>query len=267
MPPAGFVCPLDKSKVNFDFCQYKCPSRCMELPILLSFMGTRESVPDIYGTTEILKTPRIVNYNRQVAHYTSPFDLMFMQIGSAFHAIVESQRDQCPMHLFERQLFFEAEIDLGERKIKLRGVPDQYDESTDILTDYKTAGYFAVKMLMGGRWDDSDYQKQINIYRRFKFPKCKKMQLVMLVKDYSRKLKHDGFPPLVTITVPSIPDDEIDRDIRVRLFDILEGETDWTKSRDCTDAERWKHWKTGEFVRCEDYCLVAHECPQFQGEK
>jgi hypothetical protein len=239
----------------------------MELPILLSLMGSRDVVPGVYSVTEILKPPRIVNYNRQVAHYSDPFSLMFMQLGTAFHEIVAGQQDLCPKHLFERQLYFESPIDLGDRTVILRGQPDQYDENTHTLTDYKTSGYFAIKMLMSGKWDDSDYQMQLNLYRRHKFPDCKKMQLVMLVKDYSRKLKHDGIPPLVTITVPPIPDDELDRETKVRLFDILSGESNWLDSRDCTDAERWKHWKTGEFVRCEDYCLVKDECPQFQGEK
>ena len=267
MSLSGFICPLDQSKVAFRYCQYDCKSRCMELPILLSLMSSREVVPGVYSVTEILKPPRIVNYNRQVNHYSSPFDLMFMQLGTAFHSIVEGQRGQCPNHLFERQLYFESPIDLGERTILLRGTPDQYDENTHTLTDYKTSGYFAIKMLMGGKWDDSDYKAQVNLYRRHRFPDCKKMQLVMLVKDFSRKLKHEGIPPLVTITVPFVPDDELDRETKIRLFDILDGEDDWTKSRDCMDKERWKHWKTGEMVRCEDYCLVAPECPQFQGEK
>jgi len=253
--------------VEFDKCKYSCPVRCMELPILLSLMGSRDVVPGVYSVTEILKPPRIVNYNRQVGYYADPYSLMFMQLGTAFHSIIEGQRDQSPNHLFERQLYFEAPVQIGDRTITLRGTPDQYDLTTNILTDYKTAGYFAVKMLMAGKWDDSDYQKQVNIYRRFKFPNCKKMQLVMLIKDFSRKLKHDGVLPLVTIAVPPIPDDELDKEIAGRLTDILKGESNWMDSRDCTDAERWKHWKTGEYVRCEDYCVCAPVCPQFQGEK
>ena len=239
----------------------------MELPILLSLMGSRDVVPGVYSVTEILKPPRIVNYNRQVGHYANPFDLMFMQFGTAFHSIVEGQRDQCPAHLFERQLYFESKIGVGGREITLRGTPDQYDEKTDTLTDYKTSGYFAIKMLMEGKWDDSDHQRQVNIYRRFRFLDCKKMQLVMLIKDFNRKLKHEGVPPLVTIQVPKIDDAEIDVDIKVRLFDILAGESNWMDSRDCTDAERWKHHKTGEMIRCQDYCLVAPDCPQFNKEE
>ena len=262
----GFICPLDSRRVNFDFCQYDCPARCMELPILLSLMGSRDIVPGVYSVTEILKPPRIVNYNRQVAHYASPYDLMFMQLGTAFHSIVEGQKHSCPNHYFEGANYFEAKIDLGGREITLRGTPDQYDENTHTLTDYKTAGYYAVKLLMDGKWTDSDYQKQVNIYRRHRFPACKRMQLVMLIKDYSRRLKHEGVPPLVTIEVPWIQDTELDREIKTRLYEILDGETDWTKSRDCTDAERWRN-KGGDYIRCEDYCLVASECPQYQGEK
>jgi hypothetical protein len=64
-----------------------------------------------------------------------------------------------------------------------------------------------------------------------------------------------------------IDDAEIDTDIKIRLFDILDGEADWAKSRNCTDAERWKHKKTGEMIRCEDYCLVKNDCPQFNEEE
>ena len=239
----------------------------MELPILLSLMGSRDVVPGVYSVTEILKPPRIVNYNRQVGFYSDPFSLMFMQFGTAFHTIVEGQRDMCPGHTFERQLHFESKIDVGKVAITLRGTPDQWDDNTKTLTDYKTSGYFAIKMLMGGKWDDSDHRMQVNLYRRHRFPDCKKMQLVMLIKDYNRRLKHEGIPPLVTINVPFVNDEELDRETKVRLFEILEGGYDWKASRGCTDKERWKHWKTGEMVRCQDYCVVAPECPQFQEEE
>lgn len=260
---SGFICPLDGRQVNWDFCKRSCPARCIELPILLSLMETRELVPSVYSVTEILKPPRIVNYNRQVAHYASPYDLMFMQLGTAFHTVVGGNQDLCPGHTFEHQLYFEAPIDLGDRIVTLRGQPDQYNDKTQTLTDYKTAGYYSVKLLLEGKWDDSDYRMQVNLYRRYKFPDCQRMQLVMLIKDYSRRLKHEGVPPLVTIEVPRIEDSELDVEVKIRLMDILQGEEDWTLSRDCTDKERWKHKKTGEYIRCSDYCLVAPECPQW----
>lgn len=264
---SGFKCPLDGRNVEFRFCQCDCPCRCTELPILLSLMGSRDVVPGVYSVTEILKPPRIVNYNRQVQHYASPFDLMFMQFGTAFHEIVAGQQDLCPGHTFERQLYFEAPIDLGDRTITLRGTPDQWDENNKTLTDYKTSGYYAVKMLLDGDWSDSTYKDQVNIYRRYRFPECKQQQLVMLIKDYSRRLKHEGIPPLVTIPVPFIPNDELDREVKIRLFDILAGESNWMDSRDCTDKERWKHKKTGEMIRCQDYCLLKDDCPQMKEDK
>jgi hypothetical protein len=267
MSLAGFICPLDKQNVNFDFCKYSCPARCMELPILLSLMGSREVVPGVYSVTEILKPPRVVNYNRQVGYYSDPFSLMFMQFGTAFHEVVAGNQDLCPGHTFEHQLYFEAPIEVGDRTITLRGTPDQWDDNTKTLTDYKTSGYYGVKLLMEGKWEPGDYRTQVNLYRRYRFPDCKKMQLVMLIKDYNRRLKHEGIPPLVTINVPFIQDSALDTEVKIRLFDILDGESSWLDSRDCTDQERWKHWKTGEMVRCEDYCVVAPVCPQFQKEE
>jgi len=272
---AGFTCPLSGERVEFSRCKYDCPARCIELPILLSLMESRDLKAGVYSVTEILKPPRIVCYSRQVDTYPSPYDLMFMQFGTAFHTIVEGQQDLCPGHLFERQLYFESDVvvpvwegqDLTERVLKLRGQPDQYDERTDTLTDYKTAGYYSVKLLTEGKWDDSTYKLQVNLYRRHRFPKCKRMQLVMLIKDYSRRLKHEGIPPLVTINVPWVEDSELDVEVKVRLLDILKGETDWTKSRDCTDEERWKNKKSGECIRCEDYCLVKPDCPQYREDK
>lgn len=263
MPLSGFVCPLDGSRVEFSRCKYDCKVRCIELPILLSLMESRDVVPGVYSVTEILRPPRIVNYNRQVEHYSSPFDLMFMQLGTAFHTIVEGQQDLCPGHLFERQLYFESPVNLGERVVILRGQPDQYWDRTETLTDYKTSGWYGVKMLMEGDWSDPTYKLQANLYRRHKFPRCKRMQLVMLIRDYSRRLKHEGIPPLVTINVPWVEDSELDVETKIRLLDILKGEDDWRNSRDCTDEERWKHKKSGEFIRCEDYCLVKDECPQW----
>ena len=258
----GYRCPLDDSNKSFDFCFYKCPAKCTELPILISLSSSREVVKDVYSVTEILKPPRVVNYMRQVDYWSSPFDLIYMSLGSAFHTIVESNGMDCPMHSFESALAFRAKLDIGGREITLTGKPDQYNEAAEILTDYKTAGYYAVKKLMDGDWEDSTYKLQVNMYRRHRFPNCKRQQLVMLVKDYTRKLKIAGVRPIINIQVPWMTDEEIDIEEKIRLMDILVGDEDWRKSRDCTPEERWVNERTGEFVRCMDYCLVAPDCPQ-----
>lgn len=262
----GFSCPLDGGNKDFDFCFYKCQAKCTELPILFSLSSSREVVPGVYSVTEILKPPRIVNYLRQVDYWSSPFDLIYMSLGSAFHSIVESNGLDCPRHSFEDALAFRVPLDINGREIILTGKPDQYNEATDTLSDYKTSGYYGIKLLTEGEWDDSTYKLQVNMYRRHRFPNCKKQQLVMLAKDFTRKMKQQGIQPIVTIQVPWMADEEVDLEEKTRLMDILEGETDWTKSRDCTPGERWKHKKTGELIRCVNYCLLAPVCPQLQKE-
>lgn len=267
MPLAGFICPKDQKKTLFDFCKKGCPERCLELPILYELMKSREVKEGVYSVTEILKPPRIAAWMRANDYAVNPFDMVFALFGTSFHAVMEDAGktvDNGEVFGFERENYFEAHLKIAGREITLSGTPDQYNYSTDTLVDYKTLKYYYDLMYLMERkdWSGSTYHWQINMYRRYRFPDCKAMKLVALVKDYNRKLKKDkGIPPIVSIYVPWIENDTIDSFVQDQLTNILEAEADITRARDCLDSERWK-----DNIRCKEYCLVGanDQCPQWK---
>lgn len=265
----GFVCPLTDQQVGFEAC-YTCPARCLELPLLMSFMEEREKVPGVFSVTEILKPPRIVAWERTHDYYINPLDMVWATFGTAFHSLIEAQREAVKSvddsYTFEHENYFEVPLTVNGNKVTLRGTPDQYWGRAGILTDYKTLKYYydLAYLWERGDWSSSNYHWQVNMYRRFRFPDCKKMQLVALVKDWNRKLrKEKDCPPIVTIGVPWISDAEIDAKVQASLADILQAMADLSKARDCQDSEIWKG------IRCAEYCLVgkAGDCPQYRGDK
>jgi hypothetical protein len=59
-----------------------------------------------------------------------------------------------------------------------------------------------------------------------------------------------------------VDDDVVDEHVTKSIREILTAMDDISKARDCTRDERWFD-KQGNPVRCNEYCNVARECPQF----
>jgi hypothetical protein len=266
MPCKGFVCPLTSGHVGLDTWDV-CPSPCIELPILYALLEKERVVnPNRFSITEILKPPQVLALERAHDYWTDPMDLVWSTFGTSWHSMIESQKKRLISrgitgYSFEYDNRFEVPFDVDGKTVMVHGTPDQYFHPTDTLTDYKTLKYYwDVYYLQRGKWSDSHYGWQVNMYRRFRFPSCKHMQLVALIKDYNRKLRAKcGVSPIVKISVPFIKDAEVDEFVRARLRDHLIAESDITKARECTLEERWK-----DSLRCFEYCPCNVHCRQFQ---
>jgi len=277
MPQVGFICPLDGSKVPYDDCIHHCSDRCMELPILLDLMQQREKRDNVFSVTELQKPPRIAAWERLNDYYVDPYKGIWATFGTAYHAMVEKQKDKLiglgrygnsgtgERYTFEQDNYFETPLTIDRRDVILRGTPDQYEWSRDVLTDYKTIKYYYDVMYLVEKkdWTNNSYKWQLNIYRRHRFPNCRNMQLQALVKDWNRGLyQKTGINPIVTIPVPWVDDDVVDEHVTKSIREILIAMDDISKARDCTRDERWFD-KQDKPVRCNEYCNVAGECPQF----
>ena len=263
MPLRGFVCPLNSGHVDLDTCD-KCPSPCLELPILYALLDKARTIDKKrFSVTEILKPPQVLALERMHDYWTDPLDLVWSTFGTSWHSMIEGQRNRLRVGGFslESDNHFEIPFEVDGQTVTIHGTPDQYFWPTETLTDYKTLKYYwDIYYLQQGKWSDSNYGWQVNMYRRFRFPTCQHMQLVALVKDYNRKLREKcGVSPIVKISVPMIEDAKVDEFVRARLRDHLIAEADITKARECTLEERWK-----DSLRCFEYCPCNVHCRQFQ---
>lgn len=268
MALCGFTCPKDGSNQKFGDCFNGCKSWCEDIPILLALSeGIRDIKENVYSVTEILNPPKVIYLSRTVDFYLSPYDMVWTTFGSAWHFVIERQKERLrelnhKEYSFEHENFFEVPIEIKEGTITLRGMPDQYNHQTHVLTDYKTLKFFYDLFYIKEKkdWSGSKYHWQVNMYRRFKFPDCKKMVIKALVKDYNRKLKNDkGIKPIETVEVPWIDDEEIDKFVHERAAEILKNLKDPTTIRDCSEQERWK-----DNIRCHEYCGLAAYCSQYK---
>lgn len=266
MPCKGFLCPLNAKNVNFDTCDI-CPSPCMELPILYAlFDGARKVEPNRFSVTEILKPPQVLAMERLHDYWVDPESLVWATFGTSWHALIERQDRRLMArgvvgYTFEKTNHFEKPFKLADgREVIVHGTPDQYFWPTHTLTDYKTLKYYwDFYYLQKGDWASSSYGKQVNLYRYFAFPDCKHMQLVALIKDYNRKLRDKcGVHSIERVTVPFMPDAEIEAFLQERLLEHLTAQEDLAKVRECTAEERWK-----DNLRCYEYCPCGKFCHQF----
>lgn len=268
MALSGFVCPLNGENTGFDVCVHKCRTRCIELPILMSFMEERVKVDGIFSVTELQKPPRIVAWERKNQYFLDPYAMVWSTFGTAYHAIVAEKRNalaECgngERYTIEGDNHFCNPITIDGRQYYLRGTPDQYEWQSQTLTDYKTLKFFYdVKMMMESGEVKPEYLWQLNIYRWSLFPKCKTMQLEVIVKDWNRRIRDDyGVKPIVRINVPFISDEEVEAHVVDSIREIARA-MDTTQVRDCTEEERWTN-----NMRCNEYCLVGMngQCPQWE---
>jgi len=265
----GFQCPLKNKGIPFSECLSGCPDRCMELPILYAMTeGIREYHPNTYSVTEILNPPKQIYLMRTNDYYVRPIDLTWALFGTAFHGIVEDQKGNLPPdYSVEHDNSFKVEIETPVGTAYLTGIPDQYQDSTKTLTDYKTLKYYwdLYYILEKHSWDESKYKWQVNIYRHYRFPEATKLQLYALIKDYDKRLREKGIPPMIRIEVPMIKGEIVEQFVKDKLTTILRNQKDPETIEGCSEKDRWKN-----DTRCLNYCSINNRCDYWQdkyGEK
>jgi len=263
MSLVGFSCPRLHQDISFEECISDCPDRCMELPILLAMTeDIREPRLNTYSTTEILNPPKQIYLMRENDYYVRPMDMTWMLFGTAFHGIVEDQKGNLPLdYSVEHANSFKVTIVTPVGTAYLTGRPDQYQESTKTLTDYKTLKYYWDLYYIWEKndWESSKYKWQLNIYRHYKFPQATKMQLYALIKDYDKRLKEKGIPPMVRVEVPMVKGELVGEFVRGKFETILRNQKDPRTIEGCTESDRWK----GD-IRCLNYCSVNKFCDYWQ---
>jgi hypothetical protein len=245
--------------------------KCDELPFFYAITkDLREVKESVFSTTEILRPQLQVRLQRTQPYYSTPEDLTIAAFGTAFHMLIAHGQEDLhnagfEEYEFERALRFEEILITNYGPVTLTGQPDQYNFNTNILLDYKTLKYFYDgRALREGKINETSslikHKHQTNIYRRHKFPDCKKIKLFALYKDYNNRLKKEGIPPYELHDVPMMPNPEVDILVSSRLNLHMAAQSG-DPCPPCTPDERYYQEASSLSLACLFYCSVRDICP------
>ena len=267
MPAIGFKCPKENMEVPFEYCANKCECPCMSSPLLTQVIGEpKDRAPNSFHVTEIPTPEQIIYLKRTNLYYTSPFDKIWMVMGSGVHSLLEESAKTLDPERYEIEKEFM--VDFGYATIK--GRPDLYDRLRRDLLDYKTGKGYKASLLKQGVWEEKDsYLWQMNIYKLLAYPEAQSLTLEYIVKDWSIDMGIEfGIQPVEQIVVPIIPQAKAETIMQTWLQKHLTNINGDTQPAPCTQSDVWFNFnkRSKNFmvpVRCKYYCEVSHLCPQF----
>jgi hypothetical protein len=187
-----------------------------------------------------MSSPRIVQLKRK--HWEEltedASDMVWSLFGTAIHNILEHGKDE--HHIVEERVFTVVDGFTISGAIDLQEV---YEDGT-VISDYKTTSVYAVMN------QKIDWEYQLNCYayllHKAKGVTVKKLQIVAIVRDWSRRdTVREGYPkaPIVVIDIPlwSVERQEAYIKQRIHLqesafFDIEVG----SEVAECTPEEMWE---------------------------
>ena len=258
----GILCPSLKKNIDspeLSMCQ-NCKKPCMPYPVLKALISEKEFLPDTFHVTELTNYPiRMAYLRRKYNYYVSIESLINLAIGTAFHELIASKKNQCPSYFsFEESNHFEIQI----RNKKVSGTPDLYNSKNKILYDYKVVRVSEAERLLTNI-KDSLYIYQLNAYRVYKFPDAKQLILNLIIKDFTLStpfITKVNFP-IIPVSVPLLNPKIIKNFIESKV-DQLSFLLDNPKAECplCTIEERWNG------KRCSFYCDVHMFCKK-EGKK
>ena len=267
----GHKCPLDGTNRTFDYCIKECGAKCYRdnLPLLLALIPEqRPVVSDLWSVTQITKPPQITLLDQKHDYYVLPRHTTFMQWGTAWHNMIESQRGKleelgvADKYIMEQRFNVKIPTSLGE--IGLRGTPDLYIPHTKTLWDYKTTKAYSIGKAFKS---NEEWLWQLNIYRHYGFPEAEKMVVCGIVRDHSWRVEEkEGIEEITIRDVEKYLDKDVEDYVTEKLVYLKTCQDNNLYPRPCTDEERWLNYK-GEYMRCERYCPVKDFCNQYQDEQ
>lgn len=263
MPRVGFVCPVTDENVKFSCCTHFCKNQCMSLPMVMAFIGDpRELIENRYSVTEILKPPQAVYLYRHNDIYSSPSKLIYAFWGTGVHALLEEQKERC---CWDDRFEFEQHYETIINGITLSGTIDLFDKQTKTIYDYKFTKEYAVRKMLDGKWDESTYADQANIYKCYFKPLAERIVIEAMIKDWTPS---GEIYPIQDIDVPIASEEYIRKKTEALLAEHKLNEIDPSNIKPCSKEDVW--WNSNPRskncnvpLRCAHYCDVSEVCPQY----
>ena len=196
------------------------------------------------SVTQLIDSPRIVQLQRQFAdkQKKDAVDFLWSRFGTSVHNMFEESLKAANSDaITEERLFTEW------RGWKLSGAIDVQEVHEDgvIISDFKVTSVWSVI------YDKTSWHDQLNVYaylvRKAKGQAVKKLQIVTLLRDWSRrKAEQDSnYPsaPIVVIDIPVWSDEKQDTYVDAQMQKHVDAEFDAATEQPliaCTAEEMWE---------------------------
>ena len=195
------------------------------------------------SVTQLIDSPRIVQLQRQFAdkQKKDAVDFLWSRFGTSVHNMFEESLKAANSDaITEERLFTEW------HGWKLSGAIDVQEVHEDgvIISDFKVTSVWSVV------YDKTSWHDQLNVYaylvRKAKQQNVKKLQIVALLRDWSRRKaeRESNYPsaPIVVIDIPVWSDEKQDSYVDSRMQKHVDAEFDAMTEQTliaCTAEEMW----------------------------
>ena len=191
------------------------------------------------SVTQLIDSPRIVQLQKQFAdeQKKDAVDFVWSRFGTSVHNMFEESLKA----ITEERLFTDW------RGWKLSGAIDVQEVHEDgvIISDFKVTSVWSVIN------DKPAWHQQLNVYaylvRKAKGQAVKKLQIVTLLRDWSRRKAEQerNYPsaPIVVIDIPIWSDEQQDQYVDAQMQKHVDAEFDAATEQPliaCTDEEMWE---------------------------
>ena len=196
------------------------------------------------SVTQLIDSPRIVQLQKQFAdeQKKDAVDFVWSRFGTSVHNMFEESLKAAKSDaVTEERLFTDW------RGWKLSGAIDVQEVHEDgvIISDFKVTSVWSVIN------DKPSWHQQLNVYaylvRKAKGQAVKKLQIVTLLRDWSRRKaeQESSYPnaPIVVIDIPLWSNEKQDEYVDAQMQKHIDAEFDAATEQPliaCTDEEMWE---------------------------
>jgi len=189
-------------------------------------------------------------------------DLFLQVLGSGVHAVLEKAELSKPSRMYAPLA-----------GVVISGKADSIVIANNRVNDYKCTSVWSV--VYGSKKDD--WKMQLSIYRWLHWKETGHVlddtgAIIPILRDWqeTKALEGGKYPsiPMMEIPIKLFSFDEIEGIMTEKIGMLAEARLlPDNKLPKCTDDERWRHWKTGKYNKCERYCNASKFCKQFNAPK
>ena len=194
--------------------------------------------------TQLIDSPRVVQLQKQFAdeQKKDAVDFVWSRFGTGMHTMFEES-----LKAAESEAITEERLFTDWRGWKLSGAIDVQEVHEDgvIISDFKVTSVWSVI------YDKTSWHDQLNVYaylvRKAKGQAVKKLQIVTLLRDWSRRKaeQESSYPnaPIVVIDIPLWSNEKQDEYVDSQMQKHIDAEFDSTTEQTliaCTPEEMWE---------------------------
>lgn len=224
-------------------------------------------VPGEFSATEISNPYKAIILTRK--HYDeitiNASDIIYPTIGTALHESRHNPLIHAPNTINELKGLSRLRWVDGVSGFTLSGQPDSFDLIKREIGDLKSTTMWNLDKKREDTF--KEWIQQLSIYRFLMLENTfldvsKKAVVTVFTRDFLVWKKTDNCPSQIFEITIDLDDERVIKDyVKGRLLVLKDIVDKKIPMPDCTDKERWKNDKTGEYTKCSRYCSARQVCP------